>query len=234
MNSYWPKILKQSKWARSLPEEVQSEIATSLQPRTVQEGAEVIRQGDPYAGLACVIEGEMEVVGTARNGDELLIGFLRDGDWTGFLASIDHGLYAFSVRAKKKTRIAILSPSATERIFERDLERFRLLLEPELCVSRSNYNYFIEIAYRPPMQRLAERMLGLGTWPYSAGPEGPFSFSAVAQADLANATRLSRQTINSCLQSMARCGIVDVGYRSVEVRNLEQLVKIAQGDLVIE
>lgn len=234
MQVSWRERICQFGWLASLPHDVQGEVLAALQTEPVTEGSEAIRQGEPFAGLLCVLEGEMQVVGTARRGDELLIGILRPGDWTGFLAAIDHGEYAFSVRAKRDCRIARLDAFATRRIFECDLERFRLLIRPELVVSRKNYSYFIEQAYRPPMQRLAERMMGLGRWPYSLVDDDITSLEELSQADLANATRLSRQTTNSCLQVLASRGLVRLGYKSVEVLDPVRLGMIANGDLDLD
>lgn len=207
------------------------EAATS---QRLAPGAEVISQGEPFAGLICLLSGEMHVIGTARCGDELLIGVLRPGDWTGFLAALDRQPYAFSVRVLVESRVARIDAAATQRIFERDLHRFKLLLAPELAVSRGTYHYFVETAYRPPMLRLAERMIGLGRWPYSDAPGEASRLEKISQADLANATRLSRQTINACLGKLAEQGIVKVGYRSVEVSDLHRLGLIATGDLVLD
>ena len=234
MQVHWRERICQFGWLASLPDDVQGEVLAALQTEPVTEGSEAIGQGERFAGLLCVLEGEMQVVGTARRGDELLIGILRPGDWTGFLAAIDHGEYAFSVRAKRNCRIARLDAFATRRIFERDLERFRLLIRPELVVSRKNYSYFIEQAYRPPMQRLAERMMGLGRWPYSLVDDDITSLEELSQADLANATRLSRQTTNSGLQVLASSGLVRLGYKSVEVLDPVRLGMIANGDLDLD
>lgn len=213
---------------------MQAEIISSARSQLIEPRAEVILQGEPFAGLICVLSGEMAVIGTARCGDELLIGLLRQGDWTGFLAALDRKSYAFSVRAISECRVARLDEAAVDRIFCQDVERFRLLTVPELAVSRSNYRYFVETAYRPPMLRLAERMIRLGRWPYSATTDEVTRLEKVSQADLANATRLSRQTINVCLRKMAAHGLVKIGYRWVEVVDPVRLNLIADGELVLE
>lgn len=234
VNQTWHQSLFASTWSRNLPRDVQSEIMAAASSHRLEQDAEVIRQGAPFSGLICLLTGEMHVIGTARCGDELLMGVLRPNDWTGFLAALDQGCYAFSVRAMIECRVARLDAAATQRIFERDLARFKLLLAPELAVSRGTYHYFVETSYRPPMLRLAERMIGLGRWPYSVAPGEASRLEKISQTDLANATRLSRQTINVCLGRLAEQGIVKVGYRTVEVIDLHRLGLIATGDLVLE
>ncbi len=233
MNHSWHKFLFTSPWSARLPAAVQSEILACVQSQLVAVNAEINRQGAPFAGLVCVLEGEMHVIGTAPCGDELLIGILRQGDWTGFLASLDRGPYAFSVRAVCACRIARLDAAATRRIFEKDLDCFRLLLSAELAVSRNSYRHFVETSYRPPLQRLAERIIGLGRWPYSPGSDKVQRLERVSQADLANATRLSRQTINACLKELAAHRLVKIGYRSVEVIDPERLALVASGELAL-
>lgn len=234
MRAEWRALMSQTGWSALLPGDVQRQLLAALRSELIQKGSEAIRQGEPFAGLLCVLEGEMHVAGTAHRGDELLIGILRPGDWTGFLAAIDHGEYAFSVRAVRDCRVARLDPAACRRIFEQDLEHFRLLLRPELIVSRKNYSYFVETAYCPPMQRLAERMMGLGRWPYSLVDDDVSSLEQLSQLDLANATRLSRQTTNSCLKVMENHGLVCLGYKSVDVLDPVRLGMIANGTLKLE
>lgn len=231
MNSNWHDILFASLWSRNLPQVVQEEILASARSEFLECGTESNRQGEPFAGLVCLLSGEMHVVGTARCGDELLIGIHRPGDWTGFLAALDRLPYALSLRAVTDCRIARVDADAVTRIFEKDVGRFKLLLAPELAVSRGAYRYFVETSYRSPMLRLAERMIALGRWPYSLNEGAPSRLEKLSQADLANATRLSRQTINACLGKLAEHGVVRIGYRTVEVLDLHRLSLIATGDL---
>lgn len=234
MNANWHDILFFSAWSRNLPEDVKAEITASARSQTLGPGVEINRQGEPFAGLVCLLFGEMHVVGTARCGDELLIGVHRPGDWSGFLSALDRQRYALSLRTLNDCRIARVDAAATSRIFERDIDRFRLLLAPELAVSRGAYRYFVETSYRSPMLRLAERMIGLGRWPYSINDCAPSRLEKISQTDLANSTRLSRQTINACLGKLAEQGVVKVGYRTIEVLDLYRLNLVATGDLVIE
>lgn len=234
MNSSWHDILFASLWSRNLPPTVREEINASARSEFLERGTETNRQGEPFAGLVCLLSGEMHVIGTARHGDELLIGIHRPGDWTGFLAALDRQAYALSLRAVTDCRIARIDAEATTRIFERDLDRFKLLLAPELSVSRGAYRYFVETSYRSPMLRLADRMIALGRWPYSLNDGDPSRLGTVSQADLANSTRLSRQTINAGLGRLAEQGVVRIGYRSIEVLDLYRLSLIATGELDID
>ena len=234
MNSNWHDVLFSSLWSRKFPQAVRDEIIASARSEFLERGKETNRQGEPFAGLVCLLSGEMHVLGTARCGDELLLGIHRPGDWTGFLAALDRGPYALSLRAVTDCRIARIDAEATTRIFEKDLDRFKLLMAPELSVSRGAYRYFVETSYRSPMLRLAERMIALGRWPYSLNDGEPSRLETVSQADLANSTRLSRQTINTCLGKLAEQGVITIGYRSIEVLDLHRLSLIATGELDIE
>lgn len=230
MTPKWHTRLFENEWSRALPTDIRAGIESAVTLRTVGQSQEMIRQGDSFSGLYCLLDGQMHVVGTSSSGDELLIGIHRPGDWIGFLAALDGGPYAFSVRAARPSRVAVLGAAALAELFKRDLASFRLLLQPEINVSRRNYQYFIEQAHRPPMQRLADRMMALGRWPYSAQEMAPASLDRVSQDALANATRLSRQTINSCLHVLQKEGVVVLGYRTVSVTDPERLGRIAQGE----
>ncbi|MBD3730767.1 MAG: Crp/Fnr family transcriptional regulator [Sphingomonadales bacterium] len=230
MKPQWCWRLFENEWSRALPPQIRAGIEQAVTVRTIAQSEEIIRQGDSFSGLYCLLDGQMHVIGTSAAGDELLIGIHRPGDWIGFLAALDEGPYAFSVRAFRPSRVAVLGAAALAELFKRDLPSFRLLLQPEINVARKNYQYFIEHAHRPPMQRLAERMMALGRWPYTAEEMTPAPLDQLPQAALASATRLSRQTINSCLNALQQAGVVTLAYRTVSVIDPRRLGRIARGE----
>jgi CRP-like cAMP-binding protein len=226
MDRKWQQLLAQGKWLQVLPRELQARVLGALQSYALPANSTLFRQGDNFNGLYCVLSGQLHVKGHAQDGSPLLIAILRPGEWTGFLAALDGGQYAFSVSCVGESRIAVLDAMKVRSIFEADLATYKFLVQPELSSSRATYNYFIEHFGRPPLSRVAERLIGLGRWPYSSPGDDISPLDHVSQDLLAAATRLSRQTVNTCLKELERAGFVKTGYGKVEIVDIHGLAKI--------
>lgn len=186
-------LLATSSWYLRLPPDVQADVAAHLVVSTRPAGRALFHQGDLPAGLYVILSGELHVTGTAVNGISTVMGILRPGDWTGFLAVLDENPYAFTVAAVVDSEVACLAMTAIRAIFERDVATYRLLVAPELMNARRNYHFFLKTNGRSPLKRVAERLMELGRWPYSPR-SGPVSPVDASQDALAAATRLTRQT----------------------------------------
>lgn len=220
-------LLASSNWFRHLQPAVQADVSEHLTVVARPAGRALFHQGDPAAGLHVILSGELHVTGTATDGISTLMGILRPGDWTGFLAVLDADPYAFTATAVIESEVACLPLSAVRAIFERDVATYRLLVAPELMNARRNYHFFLETHGRSPLKRLAERLMELGRWPYSprSGPVAPIE---VSQDALAAATRLSRQTINTLLRDLDARGLVELGYGRIKVTDPAALKALLQ------
>ena len=223
--------LHQGAWFRSLPAPTRELIIAELHVRRVASGGNVFGQGDLPSGLHGAVEGQVHVTGVSVAGRPALIGILRPGDWVGFLACLDGAPYAFTATCVGDCTVFTLPLRAVRKIFEESIDTYKLLIAPELVASRRNYRFLLETHGSPPLQRLAERLMDLGRWPY-ARPQGPLSpLEQVSQDQLAAATGLSRQTVNSLLQELVQFGLIEVSRGKVRVTDPGGLGRIAQAVL---
>ena len=222
-------ILATNVWFSELEAHIRSSIVDHLVTKRMLNGEAMFQQGNPASGLYVLLAGEGRITGSSADGISALIGILRPGDWTGFLAVLDGGPYAFSAEMFTDGFAACLPTSATNKIFGADVDSFRKLVAPELTIARRNYHFYLETHGRPALRRVAERLMSLGRWPYatSTGPISPLD--NVNQDDLAAATRLSRQRINTALKELQRRGLIKTGYGNVCVLDPIRLGHIAEG-----
>ena len=222
-------ILATNVWFSQLEARTRSSIVDHLVTKRVAGGEAMFQQGDPVSGLYVLLAGDGRITGSSADGLPALIGILRPGDWTGFLAVLDGGPYAFSAEMVTSGVAACLPITAANKIFGTDVDSFRRLVAPELTIARRNYHFYLETHGRPALRRVAERLMALGRWPYAAstGPLAPLD--NVNQDDLAAATRLSRQRINTALRELQRRGLIKTGYGNVCVLDPIRLGHIAEG-----
>jgi CRP-like cAMP-binding protein len=217
-------------WFARLPADVQDELMIAGRYRHVEAGGMLFRQGDEPSGLHGMIAGELHIIGSSSNGNDLLMAIHRPGDWTGFLTSIDRAPHPLSALAARDCTTWSVSPAEVARIFERDVATFRLLVAPEMLVERRNYRWLVEMVHRPPVQRIAERLIDLGRWTHSerAGPVSPIEH--VSQESLAAASNVSRQTMNAALGALEELGLIKVGYGRIEILDSRGLEEFATCD----
>ena len=217
-------------WFARLPGDIQDELMLAGRQRHLAAGAMLFRAGDAPTGLHGLLGGELHIIGSASNGDDKLMAIHRAGDWTGFLTCVDSQPHPLSAKAAVDCTVFSAPPAAISRIFERDVATFRLLLDPELRVGRRNYRWLIEMTTRPTLQRIAERLVDLGRWTHGerAGPVSPIEH--VSQEELAAATNVSRQTMNSALNELEARGFVKIGYGRIDILDSVGLDALAVSD----
>lgn len=222
-------ILATNSWFSELPPAMCASIAESLVQKKVSCGDTLFRQGDQAMGLFVLLAGEGRVTGATADGIHALMGILRPGDWTGFLAVLDGGPYAFTAEMTSDGMAALLPLPETNRIFGADVESFRKLVAPQLTIARRDFHFFLETHGRPALRRVAERLMSLGRWPYASATGTIAPLDNVSQDDLAAATRLSRQRINTALRELQRRGLIKTGYGNVCILDPTRLGHIAEG-----
>jgi CRP/FNR family transcriptional regulator len=151
-------MLATSDWYRRLPTGVQAMVLGHLAVSRRPAGQALFHQGDLPVGLHVILSGELHVTGTAPDGISTLMGILRPGDWTGFLAVLDENPYAFTVAAVVDSEVACLPLAAVRAIFEGDVATYKLLVAPELMNARRNWtcNGFVPVTdlTMPPWLRM--------------------------------------------------------------------------------
>lgn len=217
-------------WFSRLPTDVQDALMIAGRTRHVEAGATLFRQGDEPSGLHGLVSGQLHIIGSASNGHDTLLAIHRPGDWTGFLTSVDRQAHPLSALAAVDCTTWSVPPCEVARIFERDVATFRLLVAPEMRVERRNYRWIVEMVTRPPVQRIAERLIDLGRWTHSerAGPVSPIEH--VSQEALAAATNVSRQTMNGALGMLEELRLIKIGYGRIEITDSRGLEEFATCD----
>jgi CRP-like cAMP-binding protein len=222
------EVLKSGSWFQTLPADVQRRLMTEGTPRTLSPSQMLFVQGAEPSGLHAVIAGELHVAGTSENGNDVIMAIIRPGEWTGFLACLDHGPHAYSATAIVETTVFSLHVLAVATIFEADVETYRLLQAPELSAARKLSHFVIEEMGLPLAQRVAARLADLGRWAY--GPaSGPVAvLDHVSQEELAMSVHASRQKVNTILRALSAQGLIEIGYGRIRVLDSAALERFAR------
>jgi len=217
-------------WFASLPAEIRAEVLSAGTVRNLTAGKCLFDEDGAPTGLHAVLSGELHIIGLSADGNAITMGIIRPGDWTGFLTCLDNLPHFYSGIARADTRTFSLRQADVTRIFERDVATFRLLLMPELTVSRKLRRFLLDDFGRPLAQRVAARLSDLGRSPYQfpVGPVVPLrNFS---QEELAMSVVATRPRINKILRDFAAKGMIELGYGQITVIDLPALERFARDD----
>ena len=218
--------LNRANWLARLPDHLRDDVLKSVVRMKVKRGRHLFRQGDPANGIFCIISGEAQVVGTTIAGLDILVAVLRVSDWTGYLACLDEGNYAFSVVASQPCEVLHLPMPAVKRIFMSDPDNFRLLVLPEVASMRGVYQHFVESLAFTPLQRLARRLIDLTSAPHGEERYAD-TVSPITQDQLALSINASRQWTNRLLQHMEQAGLVRTSRGRIDILDRARLYDLA-------
>lgn len=97
-------------------------ILPLLMERTVEPGAVLVREGDPATELFVVLDGEVEVVKRAAEGEDHRLTTLGPGTSFGEVTLVDRGARSATVRALVPTTVAALPMAALDRAVADDAD----------------------------------------------------------------------------------------------------------------
>lgn len=206
------------------------EIRELLRPsivKRVQKRAVVFRRGDPGDGLYGVLAGRVLITIDSVDGRELILNSHGPGEFFGEIALLDQvGRSAAAVAAE-----------ASDLLFVgRDVFRAFLARRPEamnriisvLCARlRRSTDVIEDAAFLNVSSRLAKQVMALLQDSGQGGAHDGQRTVHVSQADLARMLGVSREFVNKQLKVWRAAGIVELGRRTMVVRDsraLEQLV----------
>lgn len=223
-------LLRSGKWFSRLPKDIQAAMLTSGRMRQLVHREVLFEQESEASGLHAVIDGEIRIHRLVRNGSQFMMGIIRPGEWTGFLSCLDGLPHSYAGIGQRATKVFTIPRESVLRIFERDVATFRLLLEPELVISRKLSRHLTDVSTRSLAQRVASRLSELGRWAYSED-EGPITpLKQVSQEELAASVGATRQRVNAILRDFQSREFLKLGYGSIVILNAEALESFASAD----
>jgi CRP/FNR family transcriptional regulator, cAMP and macrophage regulator len=180
-------------------------------------GSHLFRQGEPAVAAYLVREGQVDIYRT-HSGSQTVVARVGPGSVIGDIAMFGEGVYKSSVKAVDSVRAFR---------FDRDTLLPELAKHPSIClrwlVSGLNQlertqRRIISLMHKTVLAQvadlLAEEAATVGKVPLS-------------QASIATLLGVSRQSVNEALGELRERGLVETGYRMIEVTDLDRLRAVA-------
>ena len=183
-------------------------------------------------GLFLVMEGRLRICSVTAQGQEFVYAVLGSGEFFGFAEILERAPSPIEARVARAATLAVFPAASLRAVLDA-----RPLLWRHFA--RLTYERLIQtllltrdISLAPLRQRLARRLL----WQALNDSNGmsatkPIQVN-VSQSDLGRMLGSVRSRVNEALKELERSGMIDVGYRSVRLKDVDALREIAGPDLV--
>jgi CRP-like cAMP-binding protein len=226
------RLLRQGTWFRGLPEALQVAFVQRSTVRSYRRRQQVTRAGLRVDGLYGVLEGRLAVVRPVGAEGEDLIHIGEPGFWIGEYSLLTGEAAVVGTVAATASQVLVLPRPEFDRLVAEEprwyrafatlaLERYALMVR-QLSDTRS----------LSPSERLRLRLADLVELRRAerAG-RGPVVLR-LSQEELARIVGVARQTLHPLLSALREEGLVEIGFRSLRVPDVERLYAAAPPPLL--
>lgn len=226
LDAIYIKHLHQNAWFSHLDLPFQNFIIEHGKKYNIEKNAAVFHAQDPFDGVYGVLEGSISLGYIDVNGNEAIAAIAEPVMWFGEISLIDQQPRSHDAIALKKS-VVLQIPAQPLKAF--------LLQNPYywyyfalLTSQKLRYVFLEQIAIQTQSisQRLAQRLLFILEGYGNRSCIQDFNIQ-ISQDQLANMLTISRQTVNQELNLFEKQGIIQLGFKKIEVIDIEKLKKVA-------
>ena len=204
-----------------------AEITGRAHIRSLAAGETVFATGAAGDQMMALLSGTIRISVSSVDGRELLLAIIQPGEVFGELTVLDGKERSADAIAETPCTLAILHRHDVLSFFERNPSAWPKLVDV-LCQRLRRTNVvFAEVALLQLPVRLAKAMLRLLDLQTGSAPPQP-AIIRFSQRELANMVGGTRESVNRCLRSWHRDGIVQMTEGSIIVVNRPALENMAE------
>lgn len=197
--------------------------------RRYGKGRVVVTQGSPTEATFGIVTGRLRVSVSRADGSEATLTILGPGELFGELGLFQDGSRAARVTALEDVCVLSVGKADLLRILERSPAASLALCRVLASRMRELALHFEEVTAMPAEHRLARKLVFLADR-WGAPTIGGIGMSLkLSQQELAELADTSRQTVNQCLATWRRAGILASATRGVVIRDIRKLRWVAEG-----
>ena len=217
-------ILQSNSLFSTLPTAALERVAQAASKHQYAKGTLLFSQGDRGDAFFGIVAGRIRISASAANGQEVHLIELGPGDTFGEIALIHGGLRTATAVASSRTTAMVIERTHFLTILDSEPKLvFQLLVR--LCERVRWTSELVEdLSFLDVPAQIAKRV-----WLLAQSFGTPVSESIelrISQADLAAFLGVSRQTVNTHLQSWQQAGSIDLSRGRILIRDLDYLKRL--------
>jgi CRP/FNR family cyclic AMP-dependent transcriptional regulator len=215
MTSPHAELLKRVSLFEHVEPEELDHIASLLAPVEVPRDAQVVRQDEPGDALFIIARGRMKVAITGENGREVILSFLKTGEFFGEMALLDALPRSASVVALEDSTVLLLRREAfAEHILKSPRTAINVMTELSRRLRRAD-EIIGNLATLDVFGRVAHIMIDLARRDGEVVEDGILIRERPTQQDIAAMIGTSRETVSRVLSELQRRGFVEMRGREI-------------------
>lgn len=199
------------------------DLAAAARRRSYAKGQVVFHRDDPGDSLHIIATGEVRVVLSSPEGEDVTLALLGPGDFFGELSLLDGGPRSATTIAAEATETLVVQRDRFLRWIQSRPGAATVMLAALGRRLRAADELVGELAFLDVHSRLVKKLLDL------AGPaaEGDQVELHLSQDELASMVGVTRESVNKHLQFFKKRGAIDVYRRRIVLRSVDYLRSFA-------
>jgi CRP-like cAMP-binding protein len=217
-------VLRGCDWLRGEPPALAAALVAHGRLLQLNSGEWAQTEGDEQRGLVVVIRGVVHVSCQAAGNRNVLIGHCEAGSVLGHATRFSGGPRLVTAVCAEASVLLAVSERGLDEVAARWPTLWRALAASAYSYTRRTVRALAELIALPPRQRLASRLLIIGSAAASAGPP----VVRLSQQALGEMIGVTRKTVNAHLADFEREQLVKARYNCIVLRDVPGLRRIAE------
>jgi len=192
-----------------------------------RRGQYIFHAGTPAQSMHVIRSGRVKIVGSCRNGEELVLRLLGCGEIIGYRPVLAGERYNASAEVIEETSVCIFPAAAVREALRADPRLALELLAKLARELRLSEELMMELVHRPVRQRAARMLLGLMDQSQPDGTAGVITGRDLQRKDMARMIGTTPETLSRVLRDFARRGLIALTRDTLRVRDTSQLRRVA-------
>lgn len=195
--------------------------------RVVHSGDMLFKEGGRNRSIYAVRSGSVKTFTVMESGEEQILGFHLPGEIVG-LAGLDQSIHNCSSKALETSSICELPLDELETICLQIPSLQKQLLKLISREISQDHKMLLLLAKKNSDQRIATFLLSLSGRFKQRGLSSKSFILSMSRQDIANYLGLAVETVSRILSKLGDEDIVEVTRRSIEIKDHDRLLKIAE------
>lgn len=204
---------------------LQDYLRRSSNARQYRDGQIIQHRGDAADGFWLIEEGAVTIGQFLETGEFRALALLGPGDSYGEQAVFSGRLRVVDAVSRGSSRVRLIEARTFLDALDTCPVSSRALLGALSAQLQDTLEQLVGLRHGTNPKRLAAILAPMSR--QSAGAAGKAAEVAITQQELADLLGVTRATANTALRELEQRGLVERGYASVIVRDLERLVQFA-------
>lgn len=182
----------------------------------------------PFHQMFVVVDGCLEVSRDNAKGEVFVLQLAGAGEVVGLLMLLPEPRSDYNVIARSDSRVIHIPVNSLRRLLDDHPLLWRSIALHSMEVHRKELKAIGQHILDALGLQIASALVRVVASAPSLSADGKGICLAINQADLGSMLGLSRQTINRGLKDLTDQGVIGVGYKTIKIRDLDELRRIAR------